>query len=363
MWCKVVFGVLAVISVAGVSWWYLARPETGTHMLPETASVDLSAYDGSAPADAGSPSVLTLGSSHFAQEDYGFAQQEFDEVVEALAQFDPDMVMVEYPPPDWPPGEGRDYRPEFDLGFYAESWGMSLDDAAAIVERYRQDGHGDDAPCQLGQAYFLQRDLANALYQWHGRDCSEVWRHEEIREWLEYMAESEHARIAVPVARRSGVPELVSMDYQGEDAAWFIYDEGLELLQSGRLRTLIDFWPVLPVVGTTARAWQSHQRGHQDSLEALLQRLNSPAHIAMQYWVYEIVYPRVDYQEIGQRQTDAYWLRNERMFDMMQASIEAQDPERVLVVVGAGHRYFLDELVYEQGYRWIDPREWLPSVE
>ncbi len=45
----------------------------------------------------------------------------------------------------------------------------------------------------------------------------------------------------------------------------------------------------------------------------------------------------------------------------MQEAIEAQDAERVLVIVGRGHKYFLDELTREAGYRWVDPRKWLPA--
>lgn len=64
---------------------------------------------------------------------------------------------------------------------------------------------------------------------------------------------------------------------------------------------------------------------------------------------------------MGGEQVERYWRRNRKMFARMQAAIEARDAERVLVVVGNGHKYFLSELTREAGYRWVDSREWLPS--
>lgn len=49
------------------------------------------------------------------------------------------------------------------------------------------------------------------------------------------------------------------------------------------------------------------------------------------------------------------------MLENLQGAIQQRGPERVLVIVGRGHKYFLDELTREAGYRWIDPREWVPD--
>jgi pheromone shutdown protein TraB len=40
--------------------------------------------------------------------------------------------------------------------------------------------------------------------------------------------------------------------------------------------------------------------------------------------------------------------------------VREQQASRVLVIVGAGHKYFLDKLARDDDYRWIDPREYLP---
>ena len=71
--------------------------------------------------------------------------------------------------------------------------------------------------------------------------------------------------------------------------------------------------------------------------------------------------PRGDPGEVRQR--DSYWLRNERMFEHLDAAVRERQPDRVLVITGAGHKYFLDELAREAGYRWVDPRDYLPPVQ
>lgn len=71
----------------------------------------------------------------------------------------------------------------------------------------------------------------------------------------------------------------------------------------------------------------------------------------------------LDYQgdSVGAQQTENYWLRNRKMFENMQEAIAARDAKRVLVIVGSGHKYVLDELTREAGYRQVAPREWLPA--
>jgi hypothetical protein len=84
--------------------------------------------------------------------------------------------------------------------------------------------------------------------------------------------------------------------------------------------------------------------------------------MAPQYWTYERRYPTIDWRgvEMGAKQTERYWRRNRKMFARMQDAIKTRDAERVLVIVGSGHKYFLDKLTREAGYRRVGPREWLP---
>ncbi|WP_263789989.1 DUF5694 domain-containing protein [Salinibacter sp.] len=341
----------------------LKKPTPVKELLPADAEIDLSAYQGSMPSLAGSPGVLILGSSHLAQAEHTYPESAFDRVTDTLAALAPDVVAIEYLPPDYPRGKGRDYRPDLDLKAYREAWGMSAPEADSIRRAYRSRSGLPDAPCTLAKAYVLADDLVNAHYHARPYDCPDLRRFETIQSWMAHYDEHEMARIGYPVARQNGIQELVSFDYQGEDAAWFIYERGSQILKSGRVDVLWSFWPVLPEIGSTSRRFDRQSAPHEDRLVDMLRHSNSPEWAGLQYWVYEEVYPRVTWEgnSLGARQTENYWLRNRRMIENLQGAVEKQDPERVLVIVGRGHKYFLDELTREAGYRWIDPRRWLPD--
>lgn len=76
---------------------------------------------------------------------------------------------------------------------------------------------------------------------------------------------------------------------------------------------------------------------------------SSPQWIEAQREVYEEVMPGLTYDSAGARQTANYWGRNRRMFEEIEEAVRRERLERILVVVGAGHKYFLDELARERG--------------
>ena len=305
-------------------------------------------------ASSQSPRVLVLGSLHLAGGDYEYPEEAFERVRQRLSEFAPDMVVVEYLPPDWPVGRGRDYRPGFDLEEYAERWEMDRAAARALVERHRADPFSTPSRCKLGAAHFLLRDLANAAYHWlsAGRsgECGKPSEIDEIGSWLEEHARSEYARIGYRLADRFGLPEVVSYDYQGEDAQWFI----------GPARFLRDLVPFSDV-SEANREIDLHVQQHTEDLVSMLDFANSPEWIGLQYWTYEQRHLDVERNEMGTRQVENYWLRNRKMFQNMREAIETGEAQRVLVVTGMGHKYFIDTLVVEAGFRWVDPREYLPE--
>ena len=351
----VVLLAVPLAALGGVLLWLqFDQPTPVDELLDDEPTINLTDYDGSEPARDGARSILILGVPHLQQLDDTYPSDEVDEVVDRVATFDPDLVAVEYLPADWPRGEGRDYRPDLDVDSYAERWGLTPDDAQAIV-----DGEAEaDGPCEFGRAYLLTYDLANAYHQWAAHGCDELTSDDDLERWSTDLAEHEIARIASPVAWRSDVAHLVSFDHQGDDARWFIHEEALSFEAVTAPREL---WQMLPTVNRRAREFSAHVEAHDDRLVDLLHHLNSPEQIALQYWGYEQQLPQVEVRDVGVRQRDSYWRRNERMFETLHTAVEDRDAQRVLVVVGAGHRYFLDELARDHGYRWVDPRDRLPE--
>lgn len=354
-------GLVALVVIAAAAVWVLRlldEPAPVEQLLTDDATIDLADYRGSMPESDDRPAILILGSAHLAQADYGFTATEYDQVTQALARFGPDLVAVEYLPPDWPDGRGRDYRPELDLDAYAASWDMTIPDAQTRVERARNERPRIEQPCMLGRAHLLTGDLVNAYYVWDSHGCDEPTADADLADWWRRMSEHELARIAAPVARASDVNALTSFDDQGKDTQWFLQEEVLtfEAVTSPR-----DLWHMLPAVNPRTRQFEAHIERHDDRLVDLLDHLNSPERIGLQYWAYEQMLPGIEVDDVGQRQLDSYWTRNQRMFERLDEAVAGRDAERVLVVVGAGHKYFLDELARDHGYRWIDPREWLPD--
>jgi hypothetical protein len=349
--------------LAAVGYELLRGPTPVEELVPDKADISLTAYDGSMPDSVGPPSVLILGTSHLAQDDYDYAESAFDRVTDTLAAFEPDMVVVEYLPPDYPRGKGRDYRPDLDLAAYADAWNLTFDEADSIRTAYRTGATPSD-PCLLAKTYLLNDDLSNAHYHAQPHDCPDLDRIEPIQDWMTRNNEHEMAQIGYPVARQNGVRQLVPFDYQGDDAEWFLHRRGIEVLKSGRIDALWAFWPIVPRVGSAVRELDRHTNSPDDSLVDMLRFSNSPDYIGLQYWAYETVFPTITWRgdSLGAKQTQNYWLRNRRMFENMQTAIENWDAERVLVIVGAGHKYFLDELTREADYHWVDPREWLPPL-
>ena len=356
--------ILILAAIGGAVWWSFQSHTPVSELLSEEATINMKEWDGS-HEEGESPAVMVLGTTHLNQHDAPYPDAQHDAVAQELSTFNPDMVVVEYLPPHYPKGEGFDYRTGFDLDAYAEDWGMDRTVADSMYTVYQNDDNPPESPCTRGQHYFLVRDFANALHHWVGNDCSFLSEHEQLDGWVDRMSGHELAQIGTPVARANDVHHLVPFDYQGDDAEWFIFEKGLDALRSGRFWAIRDFWPIFPTFGVTSREIDGHLDEHDDTLPGLLHFANSPELIGFQYWGYEEIYPTVTWQgePIGQQQTDNYWLRNERMFDYMEAAIEDEDPERVLVIVGLGHKYFLDELVRDAGYQWIDPRTHLPAPE
>lgn len=316
------------------------------------------------PAEPEAPEILILGTEHLAQAETPRPDSGVAEVVDSLRPYSPDMVVVEYLPADWPIGEGRDYRWEFDDSVYARAWDVPLDSAAdrlAAAQAELGDVAYDEIPeprrCELARLHFLSRDRANALYYWTDAGCP-AESDSLLTEWIAHRGGHEMVRVAFPLARAAGLRGVVSFDYQGDDARWFlgpelfdeVREEGTEA-QVRRLDTLM-----AAVEDFRTRAAESETGSYM----AASRFKNSAEWLEAQRRLYEDVMPTLTYGDsAGRRQTDHYWLRNERMFDRIDAAAAGRIPERVLVVVGAGHKYFLDELAVRRGYEWTDPLTYL----
>lgn len=289
------------------------------------------------------PRILVLGTPHIAGDNWTVSEEEAARVIRALGSYHPDMVVVEALPPSWEPGRGRDYRPDFDYPAYARKWDLAA-------------GIGTSGKCREAKLYFVARDLMNAAYRWRDAECA-AEADSAIGAWLEDSAGHEAARIAFPVARASGVERIVSFDYQGDDTRWFLGD-AMEEARSEGGSAAADVDSLMTRM-KEVRAWVDS--AISGSYSSVLRTANSPRFMELQERLYEVLLPRLGFEDAGRHQTIHYWNRNREMFERIEEAVASRRPERILVVVGMGHKYFLDELARERGYRWVDPRDYLPE--
>ena len=308
--------------------------------------------------------ILIFGTEHLAQRDTPRPDPEVAEVVDSLRPFAPELVVVEYLPASWPVGEGRDYRWTFDDSVFATDWGVPLESAAERLAGLEAELDGvayhelsEARRCELAQLHFLARDRANALYYWTDADCP-AESDSLLTEWIAHRGGHEMGRIAFPIARAHGLRGVVSFDYQGDDARWFLDPELFETIRSaGSEREVAELDSLLREV----EAFRAGAReGESGTFIRSARYQNSAAWIEAQRRLYEDVLPILTWDDsAGRRQTDHYWLRNERMFDRIDEAVADRESARVLVVVGGGHKYVLDELAERRGYRWVDPLDYL----
>lgn len=358
---RALFALVLLVLLAGCR--MIGGPTPVEELVSADTALPLQAYDGSMPSDEDSVSVLILGTPHLAQSDRGYSQPEIDRVTEALSAYNPDMLVVEHLPPDHPRGKGRDYRPALNLDSLTAAWNLSFMEADSLRHAYRNREGRPDRPCRLAKAYVLNYDLANAHYHAHSSACPDLSRVDPLREYFDALSKGETARVGYPIARSSDIRRLVSFDYRGADVRWFIQYALLDAVKSGKVWALWNFWPVVPRVGSTYQEARAHREAHRDCYAEELRFDNSPEWIGLQFWAYEKKIRDIQWRgvDMGAEQAERYWRRNRKMFGRMQEAIKARSAERVLVIVGSGHKYFLDELTREAGYRWVDPREWLPA--
>jgi len=329
-------------------------------VLTASGLINAASAEPAPPAEtsAGKPSILILGSDHFMHANPPYPEKAVSRVVDAMKSYGPDMVVAEYLPPTWPKGKGRDYRPGFDLGRYATRWGIEKSQARRELARIRRTNDWSaKSDCRLGKLFFLQRDELNALYYWVGRDC-EATSHGKLAKFVKKWSQHEFARIGFPVARADGIHELVSFDYQGSDARWILDKEMQKAKKSGNKAAYAQFAPLRQL-----RKWADKRMaalGHR--LIPVLDFFNSKEWVQYKRHFYQKDMSTITYDNAGPRQRKNFWLRNRRMFGYISKAVRARHPKRILVIVGAGHKYFLDKLARQAGYHWVDPLDYLPRA-
>lgn len=348
--------------------------------------------------------VIVVGSPHLRQIDPK-DRPPTDRIRRALARFEPDHVVVEWLHPSVDPSTTGNYRPFENLDSLARLWGYDRDPLDVALVRTldslgRRKLHGlptASTRVELGKLRYLSRDRLNAGYQWwiaerSGAEVSDLERltsgnfeNHELEVW------------GFPIAFERGIEYLTPFDYQGDDAAWIWtdivaavavhaiekkhglkegdvgWDDAVErysrsmqahaskedsswLGQYGDIQEVAEFAQVVDL-------WNAKRskegRDHPAGLPTM-RYLQTEEHEANKRYMYDEVFPRISLDGLGRRLVDNWILRNRRMVDFVEQDVERLGRTRVMILVGEGHRPFIDEELRKRGYRVMPTIEFIP---
>lgn len=363
------------------------------------AAAPAQGIDEPAPAQV---EVVVIGSPHLRQMDEA-DRPATDGVLPKLQRFEPDLVVVEWLHPSIDPATTGNYRPFTDRVDLARRWGLDLGGLDSSITRVRavidsakrSDGNTDSLRVELGKLLYLSGDRLNAGYQWWIAEQGGP-QVDSLKPLTRDNFEGHELEVwGFPVAHAQGHEYLTPFDYQGDDAAWN-WDEivervavhlisekhGLEpgdtgweaaverygamlgaqvagadsvwLREYGDIAEAREFLEVVTI--WTARRAAQGPEPERDGL-AMLRRIQSPGHIADKRRMYDDVFPRISLDGLGRRLVDNWLRRNERMVDFVDQDIRRLDARRVLILVGEGHKPFLDDELRERGYQVVSALE------
>lgn len=331
--------------------------------LAAPANVDLAALD----ADMAGPrsEVLVLGTVHLSGMPEAFDPASLDGLLERLAAFRPDIITIEALPGEecdlaarHPAKYGARYCAGTDVAQAAT--GLSIPEALAEVDRVLADWPAQPSPARrrhLAALFLAANDRASAYVQW--LQLPPAARHADDRlgaelvELLEQVAtrNNENYQVAARLAARLGLQRVHAVDNhtgdrvavadmrafgQAVEEAWKADRRELDarIAQEQVLSREADLLPLYCYINDP-----QHLRVLADSNVRAALRSGSPGHYP-QMWV-------------------AGWeIRNLRMVANVRETFRERPGARVLSIVGASHKPWLDDWLGQlQGVDIVDARQ------
>jgi hypothetical protein len=345
---------------------------------------------------AGQPvDVMVVGSPHLRQLGPAAVPVATAQIRASLSRFRPDHIVVEWLHPSIPAESTFNYRPLDDLPTLARLWGYRLDRVPGELDSLERAvlGGGLSGPVlgalriELGKLYYLSRNQANAAYQWWQAERLGVATGSLKRLSANNLDGHEAAEVGFAVGAAHGARVLTAFDYQGPEAGTLVWGEMLERLRelaiAGRggssavfdsLRrryedqrdsTWLRRYGDLPEVRQynsvlDGFAWAAAQEPKGADGLTLVRWLNSRAYELVERRVQLEIIPGITFGGFGAARLQGIMGRNRRMVDFVEADVQRFGTRRVMIVVGAAHKFALEDILRERGYRVVPAAEFLP---
>ncbi len=359
-------------------------------------------------APTGQIDIMIVGSVHLRQINPDSTPIAVSLLQRSFAKFQPDLVVVEWLHPSIDPATTFNYRPLENFETLARLWGMNhmaaatRDSLVAAVAQLKQASAPPAviamARILLGKAYYLTGDQINAAYQW--------WRAQKIgldvtdlaRLTSNNFAGHEANEFGFTAALAGSAEYLTAFDYQGPDARPEVWGDMLDSLRVTAIAKVHRAtqgdpgWQVMADSFTAQRRrfegkqdtsllreygavpevrqyvavlqgfdWQAQQEPRSRDGLALMRYLQSPHYEAVERRVQTVLIPGIGFGGFGRQRLEGIMARNQRMFEFLDRDVKRLGARRVMVVVGAGHKFALEDLARQHGYRIIRSEDYLPN--
>jgi len=340
--------------------WLLLTTLLSTQAL---AQVDLSGFARDMPGPRSQ--VLVLGSVHLSQLPKDFPRAALAPLIERLAAFKPDVIAIEAIS-----GEDCDHalrHPALyadsvtpycrDTDAAREATGMDVPTAIAHMHTLLKTWPAQPAPAQrrrLAAVFLAANDRASALVQWQQLPAGERKASPELAASLVAMldklavSQNENYLVAAPLAARLGLARVHAMDdHSGDDVD--VADE------KAFGKAVEQAWNAAAAQAAPLRKQEEALSGGADLLP-LYRHINR--HEVQQ------VYSAVDFgaalkdpspQQYGRMYVAGWETRNLRMAANIQSAFRERPGARVLTIVGATHKPWLERVLgMAQGVDIVD---------
>lgn len=331
---------------------------------------------------------MVVGSPHLRQLDPGAVPVAITQIRVSLSGFRPDHIVIEWPHPSIPAESTFNYRSLGDLPTLARLWGWRIDRVPAALDSLERAVLSGGLPgpalgalrIELGKLNYLSRNQANAAYQWWQAERLGVGTGSLKRLSSNHLEGHEAAEFGFAVGAAHGARVLTPFDYQGSEAGTLVWGEML-----GRLREL-----AIAGRGGSAAAFDSLRRRYEDQRDStwlrqygdlpevrqynavldgfawaaaqepkaadgltLVRWLNSRAYEMVERRVQVEIIPGITFGGFGGARLQGIMGRNRRMVDFLESDVKRFGTRRVMIVVGAAHKFALEDILRERGYRVV----------
>ncbi len=339
--------------------------------------------------------IAILGSTHLKYESKETNLGSIPDIIKNLQNWEPDHLAVEWLHPSIDQTKIWNYKGGgTDLNELAKSWGMSLESAKS-EQTLKPPKDGTDAEqaeqrIAMGKQYYLQGKSLTAMYNW--------WLAEklganlgDLEKFMKPIRGHELAVLGFPIAQAMNLEHITPFDWQGPTDLWgdgmdFIEQETLMVviekkfnlkpddpgyqaavktvrddLKSAKTLADLESYAHIPEFINYASLSLGESKSLSKDMDSFLEdypgglffALQDPAYYKMeQSWYYDIL-PRANVKNGGRRLVKRYEHRNEEMFRFLERDIERQKSRKVLVIVGAGHKAFLETIARREGYKIV----------